>query len=170
MSVIAVKVWPDEIIIWSDSQVSTHANKEIKDEKPIKLFEVGEIIFGSVWLLAEAQLMRLYLQERQPQRLHEEIDYVRFFNDFEKRCDNHTNGTYKETENAYIFVAFGKAFVCDCYNIYEVTTFDAVWSGYDKALMGLDLGFDVETTLKTVCKYDLYCHEPVITHSRKRSW
>lgn len=159
MTVIAVKKENNKIIIWSDSQWTMWSHKSNLQDNT-KLFNLWDIIFWSSWLFSESNFMNIYLLENKP-TLKTEIDFAKFFCNFEKWLSVQTNWNINKSENSYIFIVNWKIFKIWKFEIIEIKDFRAIWSGWIQALMGLELWFDVEKTLKAVCKYDLFCNEPI---------
>jgi len=163
MSVIVVKKYPDKIVIGSDSQTTVAFwNKEIP-EKPIKLVDLGDVVVGSAGQSKVTKLLHTYINQRKITKLHDEVDILNFIRDFEKWIKENTSSTdISVSYNDFIFIKDDKIWLVSegCY-IKEIEDFTAIGSGYDKALIALELGHDVEETVRAVCKFDLFCSEPV---------
>ncbi len=162
MSIIVVKKYPDKIVLGCDSQATHWWNKQITEE-PVKLVDLGDIVVGSAGFVKVTKLLHTYISQRKVTKLHDEVDILNFIKDFEKWIKDNTVGSdIKMSDNEFIFVKDDKIWtVKEGYLIEEVEHFTAIGSGYDKALMALELGHDVEETVKAVCKFDLFCSEPV---------
>jgi len=162
MSVIVVKKYPDKIVIGSDSQVTNWWNKDI-EEKPTKLVDLGDIVVGSAGSGRVVKLLHIYISQRKITKLNDEVDILNFIRDFEKWIRENTSSTdVTVSNNQFIFIKDDKVWLVSegCY-IQEIDKFTAIGTGYDKALVALELGHDVEETIKAVCKFDLFCSEPV---------
>lgn len=162
MSIIVVKKYTDKIVIGCDSQTTQWWNKNIREE-PIKLVDLGDIVVGSAGMVKTTKLLHSYINQRKVTKLHDEIDILNFIRDFEKWIKENTGDTnFSIQENSFIFVKDSNVWtVREGYLIEEVKKFAAIGSGHDKALIALELGHEVEETLKAVCKFDLYCSEPI---------
>lgn len=162
MSIIIAKKLDKKIIIGSDSQTTRGWNKEIRVE-PTKLVDLGDIVVGSAGLVKTSKLLHLYISQHKINKLNDEVDILKFLTDFEKWIRENTNDTgFSLTSNQFIFIKGNKIWkVEEGYLIEKVSDFCAIGSGYDKALIALELGHSVEETLRAVCKYDLYCSEPI---------
>lgn len=167
MSIIAVKKDKQYVTFVSDTQVTQGWNKSNKDN--IKLTKVGQVIVGSAGKVKTAKLFILFLSEVQPGILETELDVIRLFRNFESwLVDNKVGKDIDLADNDFLINFKDKVFkVEDGYLISEVENFDAIGSGYDKALMGLELGFDIQKVVRIVCKFDLYCSEPIKVIKRK---
>lgn len=165
MSVVAVKIYDDKIVIGSDNQWTLgYSEKETKDaDKPIKLFKIDNITFGAAWNAKDAIAMKQYLQEQTPKWLNNVRWYYDFFQSFYEWAEKKWLGIDK-TESVYIFVAEGKVFQIMDFFVDEIHDFYAIGSGASKAMIGLHLWHTVEEALLATCKYDLYCHDPVVIH------
>jgi ATP-dependent protease HslVU (ClpYQ) peptidase subunit len=162
MSIIVVKKYNDKIVLGCDSQTTQWWNKNIREE-PIKLVDLGDIIVGSAGMVKTTRLLHTFINQRKITKLHDEVDILNFIRDFEKWIkDNTSSGDVTMTENEFIFVKEDRVWIVrEGYLIQEVENFAAIGSGYDKALIALELGHDVEETVKAVCKFDVFCSEPV---------
>lgn len=168
MSVIAAKKYKDKIVIGSDQQISFWRDKEKKDEKvPIKLHKISDnIIFGSAWSCAESNCMKMFLEHYEPKLvtdLKSVFEMIKQFKEWWKyywwneRC-----------ENEYILITNSKIYQIIWWDyIEEVDEFTAIWSWWMKAMACLHTWADIETTLKAVCAYDLFCSEPIILYTVK---
>jgi len=164
MSIIVVKKYEDKIVLGCDSQTTQWWNKNTNTrEEPIKLVDLGDVVVGSAGMMKVTKLLHTYINQRKVTKLHDEVDILNFIRDFEKWIKENTSGTETSvSENSFIFVKEDRVWtVRDGFLIEEVQRFAAIGSGYDKALIALELGHDVLETVKAVCKFDLYCSEPV---------
>lgn len=162
MSIIIAKKLDDKIIIGSDSQTTNGWNKQNRIE-PIKLVDLGDIVVGSAGSVKTSKLLHLYISQHKINKLDDEVDILKFLTDFEKWIRENTNDNgFSLVSNEFIFVKGNKIWkVEEGYLIEKISDFCAIGSAYDKALVALELGHSVEETLRAVCKYDLFCSEPI---------
>ena len=74
----------------------------------------------------------------------------------------------EKIDSAFLFVAEWKVFQVADFFVDEVHDFYAIGSGAAKAMIWLYLWHTVQETIEATCKYDLYCHDPVIVHEVKK--
>jgi ATP-dependent protease HslVU (ClpYQ) peptidase subunit len=166
MSVIAVYVTPEKIILGADTQ-TTYGYHKILDSYYGKIFEINGVYVGGVGTSFEIQFFRRFLEERKLRNNYTEKDFndlmLEFYDDFKARTKNEGGSI----QNSYILVHDGKAFIFQNWLIKEVEEFDSIGSGGETARTAfqvfkeLDRSPDMEKILQVVCKIDLYCHEPL---------
>lgn len=165
MSVIVVKKLRDKIIIGSDQQISYWLLKEVsKENTPVKLHKISDnVIFWAAWSVAESNCMKMFLEHYEPKKITDVkmwFEMLKSFKDFGKDY-----WLWDEMINEYLLITNWIIFniISDKY-IAIVDDFYAVWSWWDKAMACLHTWADVESTIKAVCAYDLFCSEPIILH------
>ncbi len=158
MSVVAVRVFEDKIVIWSDQQITYWDDMKNEHNKPIKLHKCWDFVFWSCWSLSEAYKMKMFLDEYEPKTVKSCKDILNLLNQFKERWSAYW---VLSVENIYIFVTNWKVFQYTDY-VDEVTNYTAIWSWAVKAIVAMELCYDLETVLKLVCKHDLYCSEPLV--------
>lgn len=157
MTVIAVKKEKDCIYLWSDLQTTYWYNKEKSQWKITKVND--SFYIWSAWFSKINNLVGLFC-ENYKLKDNTEREIIRFFNNFENRLDKETNkSTLKD--NNFIIVSDWKIYNFNDFYLKEIDDFYAIWSWWDKALMWFELWMNIEKVLKAVCKYDLYCNEPI---------
>jgi ATP-dependent protease HslVU (ClpYQ) peptidase subunit len=156
MSVVAVKVTEDEIVIGADSIIALGWTQE--KDRMAKLEEVNGMVIGSAGMAQEGALFRVFCRTRKPRAATDE-DIVNFLSDFQDWLNDKTGES--QIENSYIFVFDGKAFNIEGFYVKEVTDYTAIGAGMDFALAALYLGKSVKDSIKAACHLSVYCEEPI---------
>lgn len=156
MSVVAVKVTDDEIIIGADSILAYGWTQE--KNKLAKIDEVNGMIIGSVGSAQEGALLRMYAKTRTPRRADCE-SVVNFLSEFHDWMKEKTGES--ELQNDHIIVFKKKVFSLNGYYVKEVEDYDAIGAGMDFALSALYLGKSCKKSIKAACHLSVYCEEPI---------
>lgn len=161
MSVIAVRVEKNKIIIGSDQQLSRgNSYKEISNKnKPVKLHECNWVIFGAAGVLTESNILKLFLETYEPKKIIDEKSLMDFMNNFKERGKDYW---IEKVDNQYIFVVWNKVFNYWDYEVSMVDDFSAIGCGQFLAMACMSTWAWVEQALKATCKYDMFCSEPLI--------
>lgn len=160
MSVVAVKVTKDEIVIGSDSQTTSWMTADIN--KFAKMRKISDdLVISHVGLAADFALLREFVRTNQP-RNNSEDGILEFFTKFYKYLkDMSMNLNSKPCSSAFIIVYKQKAYTLENYYIKEITDFDAIGSGGDNALTALHLGHSVKESIEIACDLNIYCEKPI---------
>jgi ATP-dependent protease HslVU (ClpYQ) peptidase subunit len=156
MSVVAVKVKKNKIIIGADSILVSGWTQE--KDKLAKLNKVNGMVIGDVGDAQEGALFLVFCKTRKPREASVEA-LIEFMSEFQDWMNNKIGET--KLENQYIIVLEGKAFMVEGFFIKEVTDYTAIGAGMDFALSALFLGNSVQDAIKASCHLSLYCEEPV---------
>jgi len=156
MSVVAVKVKKNKIIIGADSILVSGWTQE--KDKLAKLNKVNGMVIGDVGDAQEGALFLVFCKTRKPREASVEA-LIEFMSEFQDWMNNKIGET--KLENQYIIVLEGKAFMMEGFFIKEVTDYTAIGAGMDFALSALFLGNSVQDAIKASCHLSLYCEEPV---------
>lgn len=156
MSVVAVKVKKNKIIIGADSILVSGWTQE--KDKLAKLNKVNGMVIGDVGDAQEGALFLVFCKTRKPRESSVEA-LIEFMSEFQDWMNNKIGET--KLENQYIIVLEGKAFMMEGFFIKEVTDYTAIGAGMDFALSALFLGNSVQDAIKASCHLSLYCEEPV---------
>lgn len=156
MSVVAVKVKKDKIIIGADSILVSGWTQE--KDKLAKLNEVNGMVIGDVGDAQEGALFLIFCKTRQPRECSVEA-LMEFMSDFQDWMDKKIGES--SLTNKYIIVFGGKAFVVEGFFIKEVTDYTAIGVGMDFALSALYLGNSVKESIRAACHLSVYCEEPI---------
>lgn len=160
MTIIAVKVHPDHITIGSDSAFTNGWTVEKRERG--KLHQVNDMVIGSAGLAETGSLMRLYMDSQKP-RESTEYAITEFMAGFYKWADdryNHRPSGDEERTN-WLIVFGGRAWSVEEMYVREVTTFEAIGSGYQIGLGVLYDGGSVRKAIKAACDITPYCDEPI---------
>lgn len=156
MSVVAIKIEKDKIVIGADSIIVSGWTQE--KDKLAKLNRINGMVIGDVGDAQEGGLFLLYCKTRKPSEASVG-GLVEFMSEFQGWMTNKIGETV--LNNQYIIVLDGKAFVMEGYYIKEVTDYTAIGAGMDFSLAALYLGNSVEDSIKASCHLSVYCEEPV---------
>jgi ATP-dependent protease HslVU (ClpYQ) peptidase subunit len=156
MSVVAVKVKKNKIIIGADSILVSGWTQE--KDKLAKLNQVNGMVIGDVGDAQEGALFLIFCKTRKPREASVDA-LVEFMSEFQDWLNNKIGES--KLENQYVIVLEGKAFVMEGFFIKEVTDYTAIGAGMDFALSALYLGNSVEESIKAACHLSVYCEEPV---------
>lgn len=165
MSVIAVKVYKDKIVIGADS-IRVRGYTQEKD-KTAKLYEVNNMVVGHVGASRNAQFMYVFAKNHNPAAptLEAVIDFVVEYIDWCKKRDSN----YK-LESNFLLVFKGKVFcIMQDMFIQEVKDYAADGAGKDYALAALYLGKNVEDAITVATELSIYCEAPVNIIEKKRA-
>jgi ATP-dependent protease HslVU (ClpYQ) peptidase subunit len=156
MSVVAVKVEKNKIIIGADS-ILVNGNTQEKD-KMAKLFKNEWMIVGDVGEAQEGALFQIFSKTRKPRESSVEgiTEYLFDFFTWKKEKTDST-----ELNNHYIIIFEKKAFLVEGFYVKEINDYYAIGAGMDFALAALYLGSTVEDAIKTSCHLSILCEEPV---------
>lgn len=158
MSVVATKIFKNEILIAADTQV-TWGWTAFKDDKSAKIFRAGDgTIIGGCGLAEPLALMKIFTKTVRPKEGSQDA-ITEFLHAFHEWLKDHTDGA--KDKNTYHIVTHGKAFLADGYYIQEIETFHAIGSGMEYAMTALHLGHTPEEAVKIACDLNIYCSEPV---------
>jgi ATP-dependent protease HslVU (ClpYQ) peptidase subunit len=156
MSVVAVKVKKDKIVIGADSILVSGWTQE--KDKLAKLNKVNGMVIGDVGDAQEGGLFLVYCKTRKPREASVDA-LVEFMSEFQDWMNNKIGET--KLTNQYVIVLDGKAFMMEGFFIKEVTDYTAIGAGMDFALSALYLGNSVKEAIKASCHLSVYCEEPI---------
>jgi hypothetical protein len=156
MSVVAVKVTKNKIVIGADSILVSGWTQE--KDKLAKLNQVNGMVIGDCGDAQEGGLFLIYCKTRKPREASVE-GMVEFMSEFQDWYRNKTDET--KLINQYIIVFEGKAFVMEGFWCKEVTDYTSIGAGADFSLSALYLGNSVEEAIKAACHLSVYCEEPI---------
>jgi ATP-dependent protease HslVU (ClpYQ) peptidase subunit len=162
MSVVAVKKYPDKIVLGADSQVTIGQNKD----KISKIFKINEEFgFGVVGLAKDCMLFYYFQQTnkiKETNTIEDIYDYLLKYADFVKD----KTGVWG-AESQFLIVNKNKAFKASINYVEEIEDYCAIGSGEDFAQTALYFNKDVEEAIKVACDLTIYCGEPIITYKFK---
>ena len=159
MSVVACKILPNGYEIASDSiSVRFWTQSKGGNTKFSKLFEVNDVVVGSVGYAEESSLLQMYCATRKPSEATEPA-ILEFFSEFSswKKKKAEKSGL----DNAYLVGFNGKVFSINGWFIQEVLKYEAIGAGMDFALAALYLDNSAHDAVKVACELSIYCEEPI---------
>jgi len=156
MSVVAVKITKNKIIVGADSILVSGWTQE--KDKLAKLNKVNDMIIGDVGDAQEGGLFLLYCKTRKPKDASVD-SLMEFISEFQTWMTSKTTET--KLHNQYIIVLDGKAFMMEGFFIKEITDYTAIGAGMDFALSALYLGNSVKESIKAACHLSVFCEEPI---------
>jgi ATP-dependent protease HslVU (ClpYQ) peptidase subunit len=157
VSVVVAKVYPEEIRIAADSQVTTGWTKESVPFS--KIFRHGDSVIGSVGYAEEIALFRVFLQTNHLKEPSEEamIDHLAAFQAWaSKRIDKQ----YK-LDNNYLYIYQGVPFHVHGFYVKEIDDYSAIGSGKEFAFGAISVGATVRQAVEAACKHNIYCQLPI---------
>jgi ATP-dependent protease HslVU (ClpYQ) peptidase subunit len=156
MSVVAVKVTKEKIVIGADSILVSGWTQE--KDKLAKLNKVNDMVIGDVGDAQEGALFLIYCKTRKPSEASVGA-LVEFMSEFQDWLGKKVGEV--KLNNQYIIILDGKAFMMEGFFIKEVTDYTAIGAGMDYALSALYLGNSVKDSIKASCHLSIYCEEPI---------
>ena len=156
MSVVAVKVTKNKIIIGADSILVSGYTQE--KDKLAKLNKANGMIIGDVGDAEEGALFLLFCKTRKPREASVDA-LVEFMSEFQDWMNNKTGES--KLSNQYILIIEKKVFMMEGFFIKEVTDYTSIGAGMDFALSALYLGNSVKDSIKAACHLSVYCEEPI---------
>lgn len=161
MSIVCCKVTDQDITIASDSIMVRGWTQEKDRNKFSKLFEVNDLIVGSVGYAEETSLFKIYCSTRKPISANENdiLLFISEFSDWKKeKFDKYS------IDNQYILIYNKKAFYIQSFLVKKILTYEAIGAGEDFALAVMYLGHNVEKAIETACELSIYCEKPIIQY------
>ena len=166
MSVVACKVTEHNIEIAADSiTVRGYTQSRGQNTNHCKLFEINDMVIGSVGTAEETSLFRLFAATRRPAGASE-YAILEFLSEFSEWKEKKINQA--EITNGYIVIFEGKAFALDQWLVEEILTYEAIGAGMDFALTALYLGHSAFKAVETAIELSIFCEAPVITVNKAK--
>jgi len=141
--------------------ISVRGWTQRRTEKPSKLFQIDNLIIGSVGSLEEVVLLSLYCSTH---KLHDDTEraVLEFFSEFASWREQRTK-EYKIENDYLVGICSNRPVVYNVcgWAISRVTDFEAIGAGMDFALAALYLGHGPEKAVETAIELCVYCEWPV---------
>jgi 20S proteasome alpha/beta subunit len=164
MSVVAVKVYDDKIVIGADSQSTSYWHNKDSTNKIYKIS--NSFVIGGVGYTSHNQMMYLFCETNKPagSRKRDILEFFVQFNDWmRKKTDDF------RPYNSFLIVFGDKAFwVTNDLMIKEITDYCAIGSGMEYAKAGLYLGKTVQDSIRIACDLTIYCSGPIERYEVKK--
>lgn len=157
MSVVALKVYEDKIVMGADSQSTSYWHNKDSTNKIYRV--TPEFVIGGVGYTSHNQMMSLFCETNKPasSRKRDILEFFVNFNDWmKKRTDDF------RPYNSFLIIFQDKAFwVTSDLLVQEIKDYCAIGSGMEYAKAGLYLGKTVKQSIKIACDLTIYCGEPI---------
>ena len=165
MSVVAVRVNSDKIIMAADSILCKWASKKAKPKDFTKIYEVNGMIIGGCGIAQEISLLWHYADTHKP--LSPSVkDVLQFMVEFGKWKADY--GDSNKIENEYLIAYGGHAYLVEGLFVHEVHEYSAIGAGEDFANAALYLGHSPEEAVKVACDLSCFVSEPIIKFEQRK--
>ena len=161
MSVVAARKYPDKLVFASDSiRVSGHLKEtsRVTGGEQGKLFEVNNMIIGSVGYVMELSFMQIFARNHRPAAATVEavLDFIVEFYAWAKSKDDGFG-----RKNEYLFGIEGNIFrIIDSYLVEKLSEFGAIGAGEHFALTAMYLDKTPEEAVEIANELCVYCSGP----------
>lgn len=162
MSVVAVKKSENKLVFASDSiKVSgwTKQSDKVLPKDMAKLFELNDMVIGSVGYSKELSFMRIFAATHKPKSPSVEglLDFIIEFYSWAMRIDPEF-----ERSNEYLIGFENKVFrITEGYLVDKVNEISAIGAGEDFALAAMHLGHSAIEAVEVANELCLYCAPPI---------
>lgn len=163
MSVVALKVYKDKIVIGADSQSTSYWHNKNSTNKIYKIAD--DFVIGGVGYTSHNQMMSLFCETNKPAdcRKRDILEFIVQFNEWMKKKDSDF-----QPYNDFLMVFCDKAFwITSDLLVQEIKDYCAIGSGLEYAKAGLYLGKSVKDSIKIACDLTIYCGEPIEVYEVK---
>ena len=166
MSVVAVKVYEDKIVMSADS-IIVHGET---DKTPVgrgKIFEVNSMLIGTSGYAHEGVHMALFAENHTPLAMNDR-EITKWMYEFSEWKVKEF-GVEKDLKNQYLIAYKDKVFYISAGYVGEINDFFAIGAGESYAKAALYLGHTPKEAVKVACALSCFVDEPIITKSIKKS-
>lgn len=164
MSVVAIKVYVNKIVIGADSFVGFSRDTQLKDED-VKLFKQNGMVVGGVGYATDIALFKLFCRDRKPARADEDaiLDFITEFVTWgqTKIKNNAAHNAYVNNTDFMIIDKKRAWYISSGYYLKEITDYRAMGAGANMAQTALYLGKNVKEAIGVACELSIYCEKPV---------
>jgi ATP-dependent protease HslVU (ClpYQ) peptidase subunit len=168
MTVIALRVKKEEIVIGSDTQTTCGYNTYKDSQGSIyknssKILIINDLVIGVAGAVKNNCLLSIFCKNHKPKLSTEDgiLDFLVEFNDWAKSKDESS----RLEDNQFLIVYGGKAFeVVDGYLVREVSNYTAIGSGMFLALGAMYFDKSVEEAIEVSKEFDAFCGGKTIIH------
>ena len=165
MSVVACKITKEGYEIAADSITVRGYTQTKNNTGRSKLFEVNNMVIGSVGYAEESSLLHIFAKTHQPAAATEE-GILEFWGEFaewkKKRTDR------GEISNSYFIGIKGIVFSVHEWLIETILSYEAIGAGMDFALAALHLGHTPEAAVETAIELSVFCEAPIQVIKKKK--
>ncbi len=162
MSVVAARKYSDRLMFASDSiRVSGHLKEthRVTGDEQGKLFEVNDLVIGSVGLIMELSFMQIFARNHKPAAPTVEavLDFIVEFYTWAKSKDDSFS-----KRNDYLIGIEGEIFrICDSYLVEKINEFAAIGAGEHFALTAMYLDKNPQEAVEITNELCVYCSPPI---------
>lgn len=157
MSVVAVKIYDDRIVMGADSQSTSYWHNKNSTNKIYKISD--DFIIGGVGHTSHNQMMSMFCETNKPagNRKRDILEFIIQFHDFMKK-----KSTEYTPYNNWLMGFSGKAFwITADLLIQEIKDYHAIGSGMEYARAGLYFDKTIKESIKIACDLTIFCGEPI---------
>lgn len=158
MSVIAVKVESDKIIVAADSIIM---KDDLKRTNFQKLYDFGHMIVGGCGSAEELSLF-FEFAKRSKKKLTDIHTVQQFMDDFALFKKSYIDDN--KINNEYIIIYDKHVYQVDGMFVQEVKDYTAIGEGEPYALTALHLGHSVVAAVRAACDLCCFVSEPILTY------
>ncbi len=162
MSVVAARRYTDKLEFAADSiRVSGYLaeNSRVTGHEQGKLFQVNDMIIGSVGYIMELSFMQIFARNHKPSTptIEGVLDFIVEFYGWAKKKDDSFS-----KRNSYLIGIEGEIFrVCDSYLVEKINEFSAIGAGEHFALTAMYLDKNPREAVEIANELCVYCSGPV---------
>lgn len=166
MSVVAVRVYDDNIVMSADSILCKWDAKKANPKDFTKINEVNGMIIGGCGYAQEISLIWHYMETHKPHDCTVK-DVLTFFVEFGKWKAEYGDGC--DIKNEYIIVYKGHAYLVEGLFIHEIHKYNAIGAGENFANAALHLGHTPQEAVKVACELSCFVSEPILTFTQQKA-
>ncbi|MCG3204051.1 MAG: hypothetical protein KCHDKBKB_00754 [Elusimicrobia bacterium] len=155
MTVVAVRVFKDKIVMSCDSQGTSGNHKRSLEALGFhKIFQNNGVTVGACGNTMESGLLKIFIKSHRPKEATQDsmLDFMSEFFDWLRKKDQNM-----AVDGAYILVMDGKVFELSYFEANEILEYGAVGSGRYVALGAMLMGASPEKAVEAAKTFDLYC-------------
>ena len=164
MSVVAARRYENELFFAADSIRTSGITQEtsrVAGHEQGKLFQVNDLVIGSVGYVMELSFMQLFARNHKPTAptIEAVLDFMLEFYAWAKSKDSDFG-----RHNSYLIGMEKEIFrVTDSYLVETINEFSAIGAGEDFALTAMYLEKNPEEAVSIASRLCIYCSEPITT-------
>ncbi|NJN30404.1 MAG: hypothetical protein HC824_08200 [Synechococcales cyanobacterium RM1_1_8] len=164
MSVVAARRYENELFFCADSiRVSgiTQETSRVAGHEQGKLFQVNDLVIGSVGYVMELSFMQLFARNHKPAAATVEavLDFMIEFYAWAKNKD----GDFGRHNNYLIGMEQDIFRVTDSYLVEVINEFSAIGAGEDFALTAMYLDKNPEEAVAIANRLCIFCSDPILS-------
>ena len=155
MTVIAVKITKNEIVIGADSGANRGSTIFLTN----KIFTLNDVVLAGTGVLSEIYCFKQYLRKNKMLKSTQNYvsDYIFKYMSYLKKEIIESD----EFSACFILVVRGKVYYVHSYSVILIKRYFSIGSGCPEAMALLSQGISVRKTISVVCNICNYCSTPV---------